>query len=152
VAYGGRNVYVSESGLIASIPLNGRFVAAAQANSGGRIALGGALTSLNPVPTVEYLFGFSSGLPTDAQLWLGFLLAPASHPSFTGGTPTYLGNNQFQLTVSGTTGTTNEIQGSFDFQNWDFIRDVVMTGSTTAFVYTNNTVVPYRFFRAEQLQ
>ena len=152
VAYGGRNVYVSESGLIASIPLNGRFVAAAQANSGGRIALGGALTSLNPVPTVEYLFGFSSGLPTDAQLWLGFLLAPSSHPSFTGGTPTYLGNNQFQLTVSGTTGTTNEIQGSFDFQNWDFIRDVVMTGSTTSFVYTNNTVVPYRFFRAEQLQ
>ena len=140
VVYGGRNVYVSESGFIASIPLNGRFVAAAQANSGGRIALGGALTSLNPAPTLEYLFGFSSGLPTDAQLWLGFIAAPSSHPSFTGGTPTYLGNNQFQLTVSGTTGTTNEIQGSFDFQNWDFIRDVVMTGSTTSFVYTNNTV------------
>ena len=59
VIYGGRNVYVSESGLIASIPLNGSFVAAAQTNSGGRIALGGALTSLNPAPTVEYLFGFS---------------------------------------------------------------------------------------------
>ena len=150
--YGGRNVYVSESGLISSIPLNGSFVAAALANSGGRIALGGALTSLNPAPTVEGLFAYSSGLPADAQLWLGFLTAPASHPSFVGGTPTYLGNNQFQLTVSGTTGTTNEIQGTFDFQNWDFIRDLVMTNSTTSFQYINNTVVPYRFFRAEQLQ
>jgi autotransporter-associated beta strand protein len=150
--YGGRNVYVSESGLISSIPLNGSFVAAALANSGGRIALGGALTSLNPAPTVENLFGASSGLPVDAQLWLGFLAAPASHPFFVGGTPTYLGNNQFQFVVSGTTGSTNEIQGSFDFQNWDFIRDLVMTNSTTSFHYTNNTVVPYRFFRAEQLQ
>jgi autotransporter-associated beta strand protein len=150
--YGGRNVYVSESGFIASIPLNGSFLGAALANSSGRIALGGALTSLNPAPTVENLFSFSLGLPTDAQLWLGFLTAPASHPSFVGGTPTYLGNNQFQLTVSGTIGTTNEIQGSFDFQNWDFIRDLVMTNSTTSFHYTNNTVVPYRFFRAEQLQ
>jgi autotransporter-associated beta strand protein len=150
--YGGRNVYVSESGFIASIPLNGSFLGAALANSSGRIALGGALTSLNPAPTVKNLFSFSLGLPTDAQLWLGFLTAPASHPSFVGGTPTYLGNNQFQLTVSGTIGTTNEIQGSFDFQNWDFIRDLVMTNSTTSFHYTNNTVVPYRFFRAEQLQ
>lgn len=150
--YGGRNVYVSESGLISSIPLNGSFVAATLANSGGRIALGGALTSLNPAPTTEYLFGASVGSATDAQLWLGFLAAPASHPSFVGGTPTYLGNNQFQLTVSGTTGSTNEIQGTFDFQNWDFIRDLVMTNSTTSFHYTNNTVVPYRFFRAEQLQ
>ena len=153
VVYGGRNVYVSESGFIASIPLNGSFVGAAQANSGGSIALGGALTSLNPVPTTENLFSYSSSsVASDVQLWLGFLATPALHPSFTGGTPTYLGNNQFQLTVSGTTGTTNEIQGSFDFQNWDFIRDLVMTGSTTSFVYTNNTAVPYRFFRAEQLQ
>ena len=150
--YGGRNVYVSESGFIASIPLNGSFLGAALANSSGRIALGGALTSLNPAPTVENLFGASSGLPVDAQLWLGFLTAPASHPFFVGGTPTYLGNNQFQFVVSGTTGSTNEIQGSFDFQNWDFIRDLVMTNSTTSFHYTNNTVVPYRFFRAEQLQ
>ncbi len=150
--YGGRNVYVSESGFIASIPLNGSFLGAALANSSGRIALGGALTSLNPAPTVENLFGASSGLPVDAQLWLGFLAAPASHPFFVGGTPTYLGNNQFQFVVSGTTGSTNEIQGSFDFQNWDFIRDLVMTNSTTSFHYTNNTVVPYRFFRAEQLQ
>jgi hypothetical protein len=69
-----------------------------------------------------------------------------------GGTPTCLGNNQFQFAVSGTTGTTNEIQGSFDFQNWDFICDLVMTNSTSSFFYINNTVVPYRFFRAEQLQ
>ena len=150
--YGGRNVYVSESGLMLGIPLDGSFLAAAQANSGGRIALGGALTSLNPVPTTEYLFGGSAGFPADAQLWLGFLASPASRPSFVGGTPTCLGNNQFQFAVSGTTGTTNEIQGSFDFQNWDFICDLVMTNSTSSFFYINNTVVPYRFFRAEQLQ
>ena len=59
VVYGGRNVYVSESGMIASIPLNGSFVTAAQANSSGRIALGGALTSLNPAPTLEDLFCYS---------------------------------------------------------------------------------------------
>jgi hypothetical protein len=135
-----------------SLPLNGSFLGAAQTNSGGRIALGGALTSLNPVPTTEYLFGGSAGFPADAQLWLGFLASPASRPSFVGGTPTCLGNNQFQFAVSGTTGTTNEIQGSFDFQNWDFICDLVMTNSTSSFFYINNTVVPYRFFRAEQLQ
>ncbi len=152
VVYGGRNVYVSESGFIASLPLNGSFLAAAQTNSGGRIALGGALTSLNPVPTTEDLFSFSYGYPTDAQLWLGFLTAPSSQPSFVGGTPTYLGNNQFQLTVSGTTGTINEIQGTFDFQNWDFIGDLVMTNSTSSLLYSNDTVMPYRFFRAERLQ
>jgi autotransporter-associated beta strand protein len=149
--YGGRKVYVSEIGSILGIPLNGCFLGAAQTSSGGRIALGGALTSLNPVPTEEGFFSGSTGLPADAQLWLGFLAAPSSHPSFVGA-PTCLGNNQFQAAVSGTTGTTNEIQGSFDFQNWDFIRDLVMTNSTASFRYTNNTVVPYRFFRAEQLQ
>jgi autotransporter-associated beta strand protein len=155
VIYGGRNVYVSESGLTASIPLNESFLSAAQANSGGRIALGGSLTSLNPTSNNnnEYLFAFSdAGTPSDAQLWLGFLTAPSSQPSFVGGTPTYLGNNQFQLTVSGTTGTTNEIQGTFDFQNWDFIGDLVMTNSTSSLLYTNDTVMPYRFFRAERLQ
>ena len=150
--YGGRNVYVSESGTMLSLPLNGSFLGAAQTNSGGRIALGGALTSLNPVPTTEGLFGYSTfSLPADAQLWLGILAVPSSHPSFVG-TPTCLGNDQFQFTVSGASGTTNEIQGSFDFQNWDFICDLVMTNSTTSFLYTNDTVVPYRFFRAEQLQ
>lgn len=149
--YGGRNVYVSESGLILGIPLDRGFLAAALGNSGGRIALGGALASLNSSPTNEYLFRYSSGLPADVQLWLGFLAAPASRPSFVGGTPAYLGNNQFQFVVSGTTGTTNEIQGTFDYQNWDFICDLVMTNSTSSFRYTNNTVVPYRYFRAEQL-
>jgi autotransporter-associated beta strand protein len=151
--YGGRNVYVSEGGQIASIPLNGNFLAAALADSGGSIALGGALTTLNPIPTVQFLFGNSTtSVASDAQLWLGFLKAPASHPSFVGTTPTSLGNNVFQFSVSGTTGTTNEIQGSFDFQRWDFITDLKMTGSTSTFTYTNNAVVPYRFFRAEQLQ
>lgn len=152
--YGGRDVYVSESGQTAGIPLNGNFLTAALANSGGRIAIGGALTSLNTSsPTNEYLFGSSGGgTSADVQLWLGFLTTPASHPSFVGASPTYLGNNQFQLAVSGTTGTTNEIQASFDLQRWDFITDLKMTGSTTSFIYTNNAVVPYRFFRAEQLQ
>ena len=152
VGYGGRNIYGSENGMFSSLPLNGSFVAAALANSGGRIALGGALATFNSAPTNEFLFGGSSGAATDAQLWLGFLAAPASHPSFVGGTPVSLGNNQFQLSVAGTVGTTNEIQGSFDFNNWDFIRDLPMTGSTTPFLYTNNTAVPYRIFRAEQLQ
>jgi hypothetical protein len=152
--YGGRGVYVSESGLISGIPLNGNFLAAALANSSGPIALGGALTSLNAASTNEYLFAASgSSVPADAQLWLGFLNVPVSRPSFVDGTTTYLGNNQFQFIVSGTAGTTNEIQGSFDFQRWDFINDVIMTGANTSFTYTNNTsVLPYRFFRTEQLQ
>ena len=69
------------------------------------------------------------------------------------GTPTCLGNNQFQIVVTGTAGTTNEIQGSFDFARWDFINDVIMTGSSTSFINTNYTsVLHYQFFRAEQLQ
>lgn len=151
--YGGRSVYVSESGLISSIPLNGNFLAATLADSGGPIALGGALTSLNAMSTNEYLFAASgSSVPADAQLWLAFLDVPASPPSFVNGTAAYLGNNRFQFVISGTAGTTSEIQGSFDFQRWDFINDVIMTGSDTSFIYTNNTsVLPYRFFRAEQL-
>jgi fibronectin-binding autotransporter adhesin len=149
--YGGRDVYVSESGLKISLPLNSVFLAAAQANSGSRIALGGAITSLGPTPSNEYLFGFSSvATPSDFQLWLGFLAAPMTSPAFVGGTPTYLGNNRFQLVLSGTTGTTNEIQASFDFQNWDFIQDVGMTSTTATFYYTN-TAFPYRFFRARLL-
>jgi autotransporter-associated beta strand protein len=152
VYYGGRNIFGSENELFSSIPLDGNFVAAALANSGGQIALGGTLV-LNSAPADEYLFAGSGGPATDAQLWLGFLNAPISHPAFVDGTPTRLGNNQFQFVVTGTAGTTNEIQGSFDFTRWDFINDVNMTGSSTSFIYTNTTsVVPYRFFRAEQLQ
>jgi autotransporter-associated beta strand protein len=152
VFYGGRNIFGSENGLFSSISLNGSFVAAALTNNGGQIALGGTLV-LNSAPTNEYLFAGSGGPVTDAQLWLGFLNAPISHPGFVAGTPTYLGNNQFQIVVTGTAGTTNEIQGSFDFTRWDFINDVIMTGSSTSFIYTNTTsVLPYRFFRAEQLQ
>ena len=65
---------------------------------------------------------------------------------------TNLGGNQFRLTVSGTTGTTNEIQGTFDFQNWDFIGDLMMINASSSMLYTNNTVMPSRFFRAERLQ
>jgi autotransporter-associated beta strand protein len=153
VLYGGRNIFGSENGLFSSIPLDGKFVAAALANSGGQIALGGSLPTVSVSSTNEYIFGGSLGLATDAQLWLGFLNSPVSHPGFVDGTPTYLGNNKFQFIVTGTTGTTNEIQGSFDFTRWDFINDVIMTGSSTSFIYTNTTsVLPYRFFRAEQLQ
>jgi autotransporter-associated beta strand protein len=150
--YGGRDVFVSESNLKLGIPLDNSFMGAAQANSGGQIALGGAITSLKAGSTTEYLFAFSgSSIASDVQLWLGFLSSPAASPSWANNTPAYLGNNRFQLSLSGTTGTSNEIQASFDFQNWDFIRDVAMSGPTTSFFYTNNTVMPYRFFRARLL-
>jgi hypothetical protein len=152
VYYGGRNIFGSENYLYSSIPLNGDFVSAALTNSGGQIALGGTLV-LNSVSSTEFLFGASGGPATDAQLWLGFLNTPISHPGFVVGTPTYLGNNQFQIVVTGNAGTTNEIQGSFDLTRWDFINDVIMTGASTSFIYTNTSpVLPYRFFRAEQLQ
>jgi len=150
--YGGRDVYVSEAGLRLGIPLNQTFLGAAQTNSGGQIALGGSVASLTPASSEEFLFAFSSGsVASDAQLWLGFLASPASSPSFAGGTPTYLGNNLYQFALKGTTGTTNEIQASFDFQNWDYITDVVMPGATATFYYTNNVAVPYRFFQARLL-
>ena len=153
VTYGGREVYASESNLMVTLPLDGSFTAAANADSGGRIALGGALTSLISSPTNEYLFGDSYASPSsNIQLWLGFLNAPAAQPSFVGNTPDYLGNNKFQWTVSGTAGTTNEIQGSFDFQRWDYIGDLNMTGANTPFYFTNTAAAPYQFFRAERLQ
>lgn len=148
--YGGRDLLVSESSLAAGIPLNAGFLAAAQARGGGAIALGGSLTSLSAGATQEYLFGYSSGFPADAQLWLGLTPAPVVTPSFNAG-PACLGNNRFQLSLAGTVGTTNEIQATFDYQNWDFIGDVIMTGATTTFQYTNNNPMPYRFFRARQL-
>jgi hypothetical protein len=84
---------------------------------------------------------------------LAFLNALISLPGFVVGTPTYLGKNQFHIVVTGTAVTTNEIQGSFDFTRWDFINDVVVTGPSTSFHFTNTALVfPYRFFRAEQLQ
>ena len=135
----------------ASIPLNATFLAAAQANSGGRIALGGVVASLTLASTNQSIFSFSGGGPaSDVQLWLGFLPSPANSVSFSG--PTYLGTNRFQFVLIGTAGTSNEIQASFDFQNWDFIRDVAMTNTNTAFLYTNNVPVPYRYFRARMLQ
>lgn len=149
--YGGRDVYVAETNQTTAIPLNGNFLAAAQANSGGRIALGGALTSLVPTPNYESLFDFSAGNGTDSQLWLGYYTEPISTPSFVN-TPVYLGSGQYQFTLSSAVGSTNEIQASFDFQRWDYITDVKLTSSPMSFVYTNNATVPYRFFRAEALQ
>lgn len=149
ILYGGRDVYVSESNLPVAIPLDTAFVSAAHANSGGPIALGGVISSLTPSSTNESLFGFSLGNPADAQLWLGSLINPAATPFFVNGATSNLGNGQIQFTLSGTSGTSNEIQGSFDFQNWDYIGDLTMTNTTSTFTYTNNTTVPYRFFRAE---
>jgi hypothetical protein len=132
--------------------LNGNFLSAVQANGSGPFALGGAMTTLAPFPAVQYMFAFSGNAPSDVQLWLGFYVSPISHPTFVGNTPTYLGNGQFQITLSGASNSTNEIQGSFDFQRWDYITDVKLSGTTGTFSYTNNTVMPYRFFRAEPLQ
>ena len=150
--YGGRDVFSSESGELSTFPLNGNFLAAAQANGGGSLALGGAMTSPNPV-NGEMLFAFSGpDGPTDAQLWLGFVTRPVSHPVFAGATPTYLGGGEYQFTLSGVAGSSYEIQASFDLQRWDYVTDVKLTGSTGTFIYNGNTTVPYRFFRAEPLQ
>jgi autotransporter-associated beta strand protein len=141
ISYGGRNIYVNESALQSGIPLDSEFVSAVYAHSGGQIALGGANASTNGV-----IFSSSGFSTNDAQLWLGFLSAPAVTPVFT--KSTNLGNNMVQFTLSGTSGTSNEIQGSFDFQNWDYIGDLFMTNTTSAFIYTNSPTFPYRFFRA----
>lgn len=152
LVYGGRDVYTSESGQIATIPLNGNFLTAVQTNGSGPFALGGAVTTLAPFPALQDMFSGSGGGPSDAQLWLGFYIAPISNTTFTGNTPAYLGNGRYQFTLSGASNSTNEIQASFDFQRWDYITDVKLSGTTGSFTYTNNAPVPYRFFRAEPLQ
>ena len=149
--YGGRELYTSESWLTvsSSIPLNGAFTAATFANNGGQIALGGALT-LDPTPNNEGAFG--SGAGTDeAQLWLSFIPTWFPAPSFLPGSPTALGGNAFNFVLSGTTGTTNEIQASMDFVNWDAVRTLYMTNTATTFSYTN-AAFQYRYFRARVLQ
>lgn len=149
--YGGRDVYVTEHNHFLGIPLNNTFITAA-ANSGGSIALGGSVSSLTLASTNESLFAASGGPATNVQLWLGFFPSPEASPSFTEGTPTYLGNNSYQLTLSGLTDTTNEIQSTFDFQNWDYITDVAVPAAPTTFYYTNsNFTVPHRIFRSRLL-
>jgi hypothetical protein len=149
VSYGGRDIFVSEANLPAGIPLDSEFVSAVYAHSGSQIALGGANATTN-----GYQFSFSAGKSTDAQLWLGFLSAPATLPVFVD--TTNIGNSTFQFTVSGANGTSNEIQGSVDFQHWDYMGDLFMTNTTSVFTYTNvyptaPTSYPYRFFRAKIL-
>jgi autotransporter-associated beta strand protein len=141
VTYGGRDIFVNEANLQAGIPLDSQFISAVYANSGGQLALGGANTTTN-----GYQFSFSQGNSTDAQLWLGFLNVPATTPVFVNSTN--IGGGKIQYTLFGTSGTSNEIQGSFDFTNWDYIGDLFMTNTTSAFIYTNNPTFPYRFFRA----
>lgn len=148
VSYGGRDIYVSESDLQAGIPLDSEFVSAVYANSGGQIALGGAVSETNGL-----VFGGSNtGNPANAQLWLGFLSAPATTPVFVDSSN--IANDVVQFTLSGTSGTSNEIQASFDFTNWDYVGDLNMTNTTSVFLYTNSSLAvpagyPYRFFRAK---
>jgi hypothetical protein len=109
------------------------------------------MTSLTSSSADQYAFGGSEGPATDVQLWLGYYTEPVMKPVFTG-SPVNLGSGEFQFTLTGTTGSTNEIQASFDFQRWDFITDVILNGGTATFFYTNDSPVAYRYFRAEPLQ
>jgi len=150
--YGGRDMYTNESYQTAAIPLDDGFLAAAQAANGGPIALGGAVTSITGSSANQDVFGFSSSSsPSDAQLWLGCYTRPVQHPTFSGA-PQNLGGGLCQFHLAGTVGITNEIQGSFDFQRWDYITDVPMPDGHGTFIATNNSLVPYRFYRAEPLQ
>jgi len=151
--YGGRDIYTNESFNTAAIPLDDGFLTAEQAATGGPIALGGAVTSLAGSTANQYVFGSSptTSPPSDAQLWLGYYTRPVVHSTFSGA-PQNLGVGLYQFNLTGTAGVTNEIQGSFDFQRWDYITDVPMTDGHGTFISTNNSVLPYRFYRAEPLQ
>jgi hypothetical protein len=150
--YGGRDIYTNESSQTAVVPLDQAFVAAAQAAGSGPIALGGAVTSLTGSTSNQDVFAFStSSSASDARLWLGYYTTPVLHPTFSPA-PLDLGGGLYQFSLTGTAGITNEIQGSFDFQRWDYIADVPMGGGSGTFISTNNSVLPYRFYRAEPLQ
>jgi autotransporter-associated beta strand protein len=149
--YGSRNIYSNELPAKVSVPLNGLFTGAAFANSGGQIALGGSLI-LDPALIDEYLFGTShvGAAADDVQLWLGFLPATLPVSAFASGSPTHLGGNNYQFTLTGTTGTTNEIQTSTDFVNWDVVTKLSMTNASVTFNYANT--LSNRFFRARLVQ
>jgi autotransporter-associated beta strand protein len=150
--YGGRDIYTNESSQTAVVPLDQAFLAAAQAAGSGPIALGGAVTSLTGSTSNQDVFAFStSSSASDARLWLGYYTTPVLHPTFSPA-PLDLGGGLYQFSLTGTAGITNEIQGSFDFQRWDYIADVPMGGGSGTFISTNNSVLPYRFYRAEPLQ
>jgi autotransporter-associated beta strand protein len=149
--YGGRYVFTNEPPTKISISLNNQFVGAASASSGNRIALGGSLV-LDPTPNNEALFSFSPGIavPDDVQLWLGFVPLDLPSAYFAPGSPASLENNRYQFVLTGTAGTTNEIQTSTDLLNWDVARTLYMTNVNTTFNYTN--VISPRFFRARLVQ
>jgi hypothetical protein len=69
VLYGGRVIFTNESFSIITIPLNASFVAALP-GGGGQIALGGNITSFDGIDNDEWLFAFSNGSLSDAQLVL----------------------------------------------------------------------------------
>ena len=148
ISYGGRKIYASEAGLTMDIPLGNGFLGAARTHGNSALAIGGTINS-----SADVYFGNTSGAATDVQLWLGYTSSPFTAPTMmVTNRPAYAGSGVYQFVVSGTAATTNEIQASFDYVNWDYIGDLPMTGATTGFNYTNNAVVPYRYFRAEQLQ
>jgi hypothetical protein len=68
--YGTRNVQVSDTGTVVTIPLGTAFVNAVVAASGGQIALGGSISTLDPTPNNEYLFQGGSAQPGDVRLQL----------------------------------------------------------------------------------
>ena len=149
--YGGRDIFVAERGTRISVPLGNGFIGAATANEGGEIALGGSIANLDPIAGNGVLFSFSNlNLPADTQLWLGFMAINVPSSAFEPGTPLALGGNGYQFTLTGTAGTTNEIQMTTDFVNWDVVRTLYMTNSNTTFNYTNS--IPNRFFRARLVQ
>jgi len=151
--YGGRSVFVAEQGTRISVPLGNGFIGAATAQIGNQIALGGSLPGVDANDPDRYLFGFShlgSGGVSDTQLWLGFVPSTPGAALFSPGWPIALGGNRYQFVISGTAGTTNEVQTSTDLVNWDVVRTIYMTNANATFTYTNS--YPNRQFRARLLQ
>lgn len=70
--YGGGTVTASDNGTTLTFTLNTDFLTALQAASGGSIAIGGALTSLDPLNFSfnELVFGFSDGAVNAPKLTL----------------------------------------------------------------------------------
>lgn len=152
VNYGGRNIYDSETSTISAIPLNTLFQNAAVAASGGQIALGGTITTLDPPPSAstEELFAFSDGTnAADTELFLGFMTgnppSPVLVPPFT-----HFANGDFEFGVSGSA-SSYEIDVSTDLQNWDVLGTLTMTNPVSYFLDPSPNQA-YRFYQARFIQ
>jgi len=147
-AYGGRNIYDSEGGTVTAIPLNSLLQNAVVTAPGSRIALGGAITTLAPLPSTstEDLFAFSNdGFATDTELFLGFMSGNPSSPILV---PPFkhFANGQFEFGVSGSA-SSYEIDVSSDLQNWDVLGTLTMTNPVSIFLDTTASPGP-RFYEA----